>query len=137
MQHMPNNKTHERWWHALLTGNNPPMPLRQVRYVFSLFQGNARCKFCEAPFDGGWLPLMRLIGRGPSRLTSQFCQQCQAVATQHLGGAEIELTLLFADIRGSTKLGERMTPVEFSQLISRFFSVSSQVLLRSRAWVDR
>ena len=80
---------------------------------------------------------MRVIGRGPSRLTSQFCKQCQVTASKFIGGAEIELTLLFADVRGSTSLAEQMSPSEFSLLISRFFAVTSKVLLRSRAWVDR
>ena len=59
------------------------------------------------------------------------------VATEHIGGAEIELTLLFADVRGSTRLGERMKPAEFSQLIGRFFSVTSHILLNTHAWVDK
>ncbi len=59
------------------------------------------------------------------------------MATNHVGGTEVELTLLFADIRGSTKLGEKMKPAEFSQLIGHFFSVSSNVLLKTHAWVDR
>ena len=134
---MSNNKTAEEWWHALLTGDNPDVPLRQARHVFSFVPGHVRCKFCNAPFDGAWAPLLRLMGRGPSRLTSQFCQRCQVVATEHLGGAEIELALLFADVRGSTKLGERMKPAEFGQLIGRFFSVSSHVLIDTHAWVDR
>jgi adenylate cyclase len=125
------------WWQGLLTGNNPKIPLRESRFVFSLLSSHNRCKFCNSPFDGTWAPLMRLIGRGPSRLTTQFCHQCQVVASQHIGGTEIELTLLFADVRGSTRLGEQMKPAEFSQLIGRFFSVSSKVLLDSHAWVDR
>jgi adenylate cyclase len=130
-------ETPEEWWHALLTGTTLVMPLRQVRHLFRLVPGHVRCKFCNAPFDGKWAPLLRLMGRGRSRLTSQFCQQCQTVATKHIGGAEIELTLLFADVRGSTKLGEQMKPAEFSHLIGRFFSVSSHVLLDTNAWVDR
>jgi adenylate cyclase len=134
---MKDTETAEEWWHALLTGTNPVMPLRQVRHIFALIPGHVRCKFCNAPFDGRWASLLRLIGRGQSRLTAQFCQQCQAIATKHIGGAEVELTLLFADVRGSTKLGELMKPAEFSQLIGRFFSVSSHVLLYTNAWVDR
>jgi adenylate cyclase len=78
-----------------------------------------------------------MIGRGPSRITAEFCNKCQVAANQHIGGTEIELSMLFADVRGSTSLAEKMTPSEFSQLISRFFAVSSKVLLRSQAWVDR
>jgi len=80
---------------------------------------------------------MRLIGKGPSRLSLQFCNQCQDLATQHIGGAEVEVTLLFADVRGSTKLGEQMKPAEFSQLIGHFFSASSHVLLDTHAWLDK
>jgi adenylate cyclase len=134
---MSNKKTPQEWWHALLTGDNPQVPLREARYMFSVLSGSVRCKFCNAPFDGIWAPMMRIMGRGPSRLTSQFCHQCQILATEHLGGAEVDLTLLFADVRGSTRLGEQMKPVEFSQLISRFFSASSNVLLNSHAWVDK
>ena len=106
-------------------------------HMFSILPGHARCKFCNAPFDGAFAPILRRMGRAPSRLTPQFCEQCQTVATEHLGGAEVEVTLLFADVRGSTKLAEQMKPAEFSKLIGRFFSISSHVLLDTRAWVDK
>jgi adenylate cyclase len=130
-------QTPEEWWHGLLTGENREMPLRESRYVFSMLPGHARCKFCNAPFDGPFAPVMRLMGKGPSRLTLQFCHQCQSIATQHVGGAEVELALLFADVRGSTRLGEELKPAEFSRLIGKFFSASSHVLLDTHAWVDK
>jgi adenylate cyclase len=80
---------------------------------------------------------MRLVGKGPSRLTPHLCQQCQSYASRYLGGAEVELSMLFADVRGSTRLAEKLGPVEFSQLMSRFFAVSSDALTRHHAWVDR
>lgn len=134
---MPNNQTPEEWWHALLTGNARDMPIKPVRQVFARLNSTHRCKFCNSPFDGAWAPMMKIMGRHASRLSLHLCQQCQIVASEHLGGAEIDVTLLFADVRGSTKLGEQMKATEFSQLISRFFSASSQVLLHSGAWVDR
>lgn len=134
---MANNVTPEDWWRALLTGNARDMPIRPVRNIFAHLNSTHRCKFCNSPFDGTWAPAMKLMGRHASRLSIQLCHQCQVVASEHLGGAEIDLTLLFADVRGSTKLGEQMKPAEFSQLISRFFSVTSHVLLGSGAWVDR
>ena len=134
---MTNEMTPERWWRTLLTGDGLNMPLRQMRHVLRLLPSHARCKFCNSPFDGFGAPPMRLIGRGPSRLTSEFCHQCQVTASKYIGGAEIELTLLFADVRGSTSLAEKLSPSEFSLLISRFFTVTSRILLRTRAWVDR
>ncbi len=129
--------TPEQWWHGLLTGEGAKGPLREMRHVFRFLPSEHRCKFCSAPFDGFSAPAMRVIGKGPSRLTTAFCHQCQVMATKYIGGAEIELTLLFADVRGSTSLAEQMSPSEFSRLISRFFSVAGKTLLRKRAWVDR
>lgn len=131
------DKTPEEFWRDLLTGATTDIPIREARHVFSLLPAHARCKFCNAPFDGMFAPVLRMAGRGPSRLTLQFCEQCQALAQQHIGGAEVEVTLLFADVRGSTRLGEQMKPAEFSQLISRFFAASSRALLDTHAWVDR
>ena len=127
----------EKWWRSLLTGEGLRMPMRQMRHVFGVIPSHERCKFCNSPFDGFTAPAMRVIGRGPSRITSEFCQQCQVTASKHIGGAEVELTLLFADVRGSTSLAEQMSASEFSLLISRFFAVTSKVMLGSRAWVDR
>jgi adenylate cyclase len=45
--------------------------------------------------------------------------------------------MLFADVRGSTSLAESMTPSEYSQLISRFFAVAADTLIRSDALLDR
>ena len=45
--------------------------------------------------------------------------------------------MLFADIRGSTPLAEKMSPVEFGQLISHFFAVASEVITASQALLDR
>ena len=127
----------EAWWQEMLSGNLSGLPLRNMRKIFGRLPGSARCKFCNGPFDGRWSAVMRLVGVRPSRLTAQFCHNCQIRATEHLGGAEVKLTLLFADVRGSTQLGELLSPAEFSQLISRFLSVSAGVLLSSGAWVDR
>ena len=45
--------------------------------------------------------------------------------------------MLFADIRGSTTLAEKMSPTEFGQLISHFFAVASEVITNSQALLDR
>ena len=81
--------------------------------------------------------MMRVLGKGPSRLTPQLCHQCQDYASQYLGGTEIELSMLFADVRGSTPMAEKLGPVQFSRLISRFFATASDLLIRHRAMVDR
>jgi adenylate cyclase len=127
----------EQWWQSLLTGENPALPVRHFRHVLKLIPTGPRCKFCNAPYHGIGAPIMRVLGKGPSRLTPQLCVQCHSYASRYLGGAEVELTMLFADIRGSTTLAEKMSPSEFGQLISRFFAVASDVIINSKALLDR
>lgn len=134
---MPKYATTEEWWRSLLTGNDPALPLRQFRYLWSLLPSNPRCTFCNAPYHGVGAPLMRLMGKAPSKLTPHLCRQCHDAASQHIGGAEVETTLLFADVRGSTTLAERMSASEFSRVINRFYSAAIDILVRSKAWSDR
>lgn len=129
--------TPEQWWHGLLTGENPALPVRYFRHFLKLIPTGPRCKFCNAPYHGIGAPIMRFLGKGPSRLSPELCVQCHSYASQYLGGAEIELTMLFADIRGSTSLAETMSPSQFGQLISRFFAVSGDIIVRSHALLDR
>ena len=78
---------------------------------------------------------MRLIGRSPSSLNPLFCGMC--LDGSPVGGAEIELSMLFADIRGSTSLAETMSPMHFSKLIDRFFSTATNVLIQTNALINR
>jgi adenylate cyclase len=53
------------------------------------------------------------------------------------GGTEIELSVLFADVRGSTNLAETMSAAEFSRLMSRFYDAATDVLVRTDAFIDK
>jgi adenylate cyclase len=59
------------------------------------------------------------------------------VLQAHHGGAEIEASFLFADVRGSTSLAERVTPTEFRRLLNRFYDTASRVLVDHDAIVDK
>ena len=78
---------------------------------------------------------MHLLGRDQSRYNPRFCEKCKVFARP--GGAEVALTMLFADVRGSTPLAESMRPMAFSQLISRFYVVANEVFARSEALMNR
>jgi adenylate cyclase len=78
-----------------------------------------------------------MIGKGPSKLTPQLCEQCYGLTNKHLGGTEIEVTMVFADVRGSTQLAERMTPMAYSELIGRFYRIANDVFVRSEALLNR
>ena len=56
---------------------------------------------------------------------------------KHPGGAEIELSMLFVDARGSTSLAEKMSAAEFSRLMNRFYKVVTEVLIKTDAFIDK
>ncbi|MGH8945315.1 MAG: adenylate/guanylate cyclase domain-containing protein [Acidimicrobiia bacterium] len=56
---------------------------------------------------------------------------------RHRGGAEVELSLLFADVRGSTALAEGISPAEFGELLNRFYEISSRVIDEEGGMVDK
>jgi adenylate cyclase len=134
---MAKNLTPEEWWHGVLTGVNPALPALSLRTIFRLIPNGPRCKFCNGPYHGIGGAIFRMIGKGPSSLTPQLCNQCYGFTSRYLGGTEIELTMLFADVRGSTPLAASMSPMAYSQLISRFFGVANQVFIRSDALLNR
>jgi adenylate cyclase len=57
--------------------------------------------------------------------------------TAHHGGAEIECTMLFADIRGSTALAESMSAGAFHDVLDRFYTVASGVVFEHDGTVDK
>lgn len=80
---------------------------------------------------------MRVIGRQRSPQTPTMCRSCFSFITTHHGGAEVECTMLFADIRGSTALGESLSPGAFHALLDRFYTVASAVVFTHEGMVDK
>jgi adenylate cyclase len=80
---------------------------------------------------------MRLVGAGPWPHNPKYCRRCFATLQANHGGAEIECSLLFADVRGSTPLAEQMGPRAFNRLMGRFYDAATDVLVDHDAYVDR
>lgn len=130
---MPTERTVEEQWYQMLT-EGEPIP-RRIYHLHGLLPSDPRCKLCAAPFKGWGGFLMHLLGRDQSKYNPRFCQPCEKF--DHPGGAEVVITMLFADVRGSTKLAEQMSALEFSRLINRFYTVATHVLIQTDALVDR
>jgi len=133
---MADETSHEELWRGMLLGETSP--IRHDRNQYRRIPGNPRCKTCLIPFGGPAAPLVRLIiKRRPSEMNPNYCNLCETFIRTHPGGAEVELTLLFADVRGSTGLAERMTAMEFTKLLNRFYHSANRVLIDSDGLVDK
>ncbi len=53
------------------------------------------------------------------------------------GGTEVEMTLLFVDVRGSTSLAESMSARNYSRLMNRFYKAATNILIRTDAFIDQ
>ncbi|HET9346581.1 MAG TPA: adenylate/guanylate cyclase domain-containing protein [Candidatus Limnocylindrales bacterium] len=110
---------------------------RRARGVLRLLPHGPRCKLCAAPFGGPASRLMRVIGKGAAAKNPAVCQACFTFMEQHHGGAEIEGSYLFADIRGSTALAETMPSTDFRRLIDRFYTVATKVVFDHGGGIDK
>lgn len=79
--------------------------------------------------------LVRLAGFHPSPHGPHFCNMCEDRLPP--GGAEIDIAVLFADVRGSTALGERLGSGEFAALLNRFYKTATEVLVDHKAMIDK
>jgi adenylate cyclase len=59
-----------------------------------------------------------------------FCQE-------YPGGTELEISMLFVDVRGSTMIAEGMRAAEFSRLMNRFYKLATEALIKTNAFIDK
>ena len=122
-------------WRRMLTGEDPMLP--HVRRGWRLVPASPRCKMCAAPFRGVGRVLTKVARHGESRVNPLLCNLCFGSLRSHPGGADIALTVLFADVRGSTGIAERLPAREFRSLLERFYVLSSRAIDRHDGIVDK
>jgi adenylate cyclase len=115
------------WWFWFTT--NAFHVDKRLRRIFHLLPRDPRCKFCNAPFQGVGGVLVRVFfGKQRSTLNPNFCNLCEIASREFPGGAEVDMSMLFIDIRGSTALSEEMGPTEFSRLIDQFYRSTTHII---------
>lgn len=138
--------TPEDEWSAFLNGTHPHLqhgsPLRFI-------PSDPRCRFCKAPFGRPGAAVMRRLGFAPWQKNPKICGRCfrglDKSASMCPGdpngsevrGAEVELSMLFADVRGSSRIAREMSTIDFTRLMDRFYRTSSEVLFDKDAIVEK
>ena len=107
------------------------------RRILMRIPADPRCRMCASPFSGPGAPLMRLIGKRRSDANPNWCSSCFDFMAKHHGGAEVPGAMLFADIRGSTTLAERMSPGDYHALLDRYFAAATSVVFKHDGFVDK
>ena len=121
---------------AFLSGENPG--LARSRRVFRNLPSGPHCKLCAAPFEGAGGAVLRHVGFARFAGNPAICGFCiKSLNKIGVYGAEIPVSLLFADIRGSTGIGEQSSPTEFRAFLDRFYRLSSRAILDNDGMVDK
>jgi adenylate cyclase len=132
---MPRIQT-EADFRALLTGERRGFD--STRRHLQSIPSPPRCKLCSAPFAGPGGAVLKHFGFGRFAGNPALCENCiRGYSNRTVRGAEIPLTLLFADIRGSTSIGERLRPNEFREFLEHFYRIGSDVVLHHGGIVDK
>lgn len=127
-------KGHDDYWRKLLVGER--RGLRGPPRLFKKVPRAPRCKLCRAPFQGPFAPIFRLVGFRRWSLNAQICRYCLGGLAKRPGGAEVEVSLLYADVRGSTRLAETLSPADFTESLNRFFSLSYEAVDSEEGVID-
>jgi adenylate cyclase len=138
--------TPEEEWHDFLSGTHPHLRDKSpLRFIPS----NPRCKLCKAPFGTPGSLFLRRFGYTPWEKNPKLCGRCFKGLEMHarmcprssedgeVAGAEVEASMLFADVRGSSKLARQMPVWDFTRLMNRFYKVSSEVLVDNDAIIEK
>ena len=121
---------------GFLSGEDPN--LARFRGLMRRIPHGPNCKLCSAPFEGPGGAILRHLGFARFPGNPAICGACiKDLNKAGVFGAEIPVSLLFADIRGSTTIAERMSPTEYRGFLDRFYRLSSSAILENNGMVDK
>jgi adenylate cyclase len=132
-------------WYSYLTTGNMPAGLRTpwferkaLRPIIKRLPKSPRCDICYMPFEGvgGWFA-KSLLDVEPSKLNPHLCNLCERYAEKYNGGVELEISILFVDVRGSTSMAENISPEEYSAKIFRFYRTATEIFYQNNGFVEK
>jgi len=125
-------KNEALWRRTLITGHPGKV---WGRKLMRLLPGPPRCKVCHNPFGGIGGHICGAIGMRPSRKNPKLCELC--CEKMPPGGAEVDIAVLFADVRGSTAPAERVGPAACAESLNAFYKTVTTVLASHDATIDK
>lgn len=135
MTQKPPPSANEEFWRQFLLHGDPRE--RRNHRIFRHIPSNPRCRLCAAPFAGVGRPIMRIIGKQPADNNPNLCSNCFTFVNENHGGAEIPLSLMFADVRGSTAMAEKMSAGEYQSLMGRFYDAAAKAIFDNDGFLDK
>jgi len=141
---IPEEEIKNAWYTYMTTGDMPPsvnvswFEHKTFRPIIKRLPRNPRCRICYIPFEGlgGWI-FRKMLGVEASVLTPHLCNLCERFANKYRGGAELDIAVMFVDIRNSTPMAEKMSAEEYSRVVNRFYAAITNVIYRNYGMVEK
>jgi adenylate cyclase len=128
----------DRHWRGVLTGDAKMAPGSRIsRAIFRHLPSEPRCKWCYAPYGAPFGPVLGRLGWGRWDKNPSLCGVCMDYMEKHQGGAEVELAVMFADLRGSTELAASMTPGAYRRVLNTYYGIAGDAIQRPGGIVDK
>jgi adenylate cyclase len=128
----------DQQWRDVLTGQaSMQVTSRLSRAIFRHLPSEPRCKWCYAPYGAPFGPLIARLGYGRWDKNPSLCQVCMTYMERNQGGAEVELAVMFADLRGSTELSATMSPSAYMRLLNAYYGIAGHAIQAHGGIVDK
>jgi adenylate cyclase len=92
------------------------------------------CRVCNTVLKGPLGYLFHLFGIRRSSHNPNVCNRCDAHLQE---GTTVEVTVLFADLTGFTRLTSELGAERSYEVINEFFTMTNEVLIRHDAYIDK
>ena len=132
-------------WHSYMTTGDMPLSVRAPWFGHKTFRPmvkrlpkNPRCGICYIPFAGigGYLS-RTFIGVKASTMHPNMCNLCEKFATKYHGGVELDISIMFIDVRGSTTMAENMSPEDYSRRMNKFYRAATNAFYKNNGLVEK
>src|SRR5687767_5908712 len=147
LEWMVDKKLYNETWYYYLTGEwrtSFPEALKRwqaflnfQQKLYARLPSDPHCHECGILMEGIGGNALRFMGSAPSSFSPKLCSACEQSARHYEVGAEVELTMIFADVRDSTLIAESKGTMGFKEIIQRFYKETSKVLIEHNAMVNR
>lgn len=97
-------------------------------------------------YSGNTLVQYRLASRERAQISKAFKHYVSAEVLSELmknpenlglGGREVEATVIFTDIAGFSKISEKITPQELTQMLNQYFELLTNVIMKEGGMVNK
>ncbi len=120
-------------WQTIFAQGHPDLSAQQTFH--GKLPADPRCRLCNAPFGGLGGLYMRFRGKKKSSRNEHYCNACDGFLDAFPGGAEVEMSILFADIRNSTSFAESAGPQAASERVNAFLDAATHAITENDGFI--